>query len=72
MKKYIVTVSKNNREAMLAITASHERSARNKAVRHARVLLKDKTINANDIVKLEYLGFYMSGIFIPASDIKIN
>ena len=63
MKKYVVTIA----GVYHSVTARDRKTAESKALRRARY--ENKAVKHHDIESVEYLGFYMSGVFVPCGNI---
>lgn len=63
MKKYTVTMKHKESVFALPVLARDSKVAQNKAVRRAKSMLKDKTITAQNVVNVDYEGFYLNRRF---------
>ena len=64
MKKYDVIFRVDGQEFGFTVLARNYQSACNKAVRYAQSMTGDKMITVNNLVTVEYLGFYLSRVFV--------
>ena len=66
MKKYLVSMDYKGMEdcAKLIVVARNPQSAINKAVRRLQYMTQDKSITSESVTDIEYLGFYLSRVFV--------